>query len=364
MTLNDLLKSLNSLANTALQEDYDNSGLITGNRNEKITGILVSFDVNEQVLEEAVERQCNVVVAHHPALFRPLKQITDQTATGRLLMKAIKEGVALVAMHTNLDNHPEGVNHELAVRLGLTGLKILSPVSGRLRKLATFVPHSHVAGVREALFNAGAGAIGNYDSCSYNVDGVGTFRAGDEASPFVGQKHQLHFEPEVRIEVVYPEWIERTVVNALLSAHPYEEVAYDLYPLQNVIPDAGSGMIGSFEHPLPEEDFLSHVKSVLGVPVVRHTRLAGKQIQRVAVCGGSGSFLMGKAAAAGADAFLTGDIKYHDFFDAPADLLVVDGGHYETEQFTVQLLAQYLTENFPNFAVLISNVKTNPVNYF
>lgn len=363
-TLGNLLQVLSLQANLALQEEYDNSGLLVGDRNQPVTAVLVSFDVNEAVIDQAILHQCNVVVAHHPALFKPVRQITADTVTGRLLMKAVRNNIALIAMHTNLDNHSMGVNHELANRLGLTGLTILSPIAGKFRKLSTFVPHSHAGSVRQALHAAGAGKIGHYDACSYNVDGYGTFRAGDQASPYVGKPGTVHAEPEMKIEMVYPEWMEREVVAALKKAHPYEEVAYDLVRLQNDIPDMGAGMIGVFEDPIPEGAFLSLLKEKLGTPVIKHTRLTGRPIGKVALCGGSGSFLIGKASKAGADAFVTGDVKYHDFFDAPASLLVVDAGHYETEQFTVQLLARYITEKFPNFAVLISEVNTNPVYYF
>lgn len=363
-TLGDLLHVLCEQANWALQEDYDNSGLLVGDRSQPVTRVLVALDVNEAVIDEAVLNQCDVVVAHHPAVFKPVRQITADTATGRILLKAVRHNIALIAMHTNLDNHFLGVNHELANRLGLTGLRILSPLDGKFRKLSTYVPHEHAGHVRRAMHEAGAGKIGQYDSCSYNIDGYGTFRAGDQASPFVGEPGVVHAEPEMRIEVVYPQWIEREVVSALKKAHPYEEVAYDLVQLQNTLPDTGAGMIGVFEKPMPEEEFLALVKENLGAPMLRHTRLTGRLIGKVAVCGGSGSFLIGRASQAGADAFLTGDVKYHEFFDAPASILFVDAGHYETEQFTVQLLTRYITEKFPNFAVLISEVNTNPVNYF
>lgn len=362
-TINDLWNTLCKLAHPSLQEDYDNSGLIIGDWQETVTGVLVSFDVNEAVVDEAIAKHCNVIIAHHPVLFRPLKQITSDTPIGRLLMKAIRHNIALVAMHTNLDNHLQGVNYELGRRIGLSNLSILSQIEGKLRKLATFVPQSHADEVRSALFEAGAGNIGQYDSCSFNTNGTGTFKAGVQANPFVGERDKIHFEPEVRIEVVYPQWVEKQLVEAMKKVHPYEEVAYDIYQLQNEIPVFGAGMIGNFDTPMTEKSFLSHLKAVLGIPVLKHTSLSGKMISRVAICGGSGSFLIRKASASGADAFVTADVKYHDFFDTPSRLLVVDAGHYETEQFTVQLLAYYLTEKFPNFAVLISEVNTNPVYY-
>ncbi|HAQ65082.1 MAG TPA: Nif3-like dinuclear metal center hexameric protein [Bacteroidales bacterium] len=361
--VNDLWNALCLLAHPSLQEEYDNSGLITGDRWASVTGVLVSFDVNEAVIDEAIERHCNVIVAHHPALFRPLKQITSDTSTGRILLRAIRNNIALIAMHTNLDNHLQGVNRELGKRIGLSNLNILSKVEGKLRKLTTFVPTNYTEAVRSAMFEAGAGNIGHYDSCSYNTNGTGTFRAGEHTNPFVGERNNIHFEPEVKIEVVYPQWLEKQLVETLKRVHPYEEVAYDLFQLQNEIPVIGAGMIGTLDTPMKEESFLDHLKTVLGTPGLRHTKLSNRMISSVAICGGSGSFLIRKAASAGADAFVTGDVKYHEFFESPEQLLLVDAGHYETEQFTVQLLAHYLTENFPNFAVLISNVNTNPVHY-
>lgn len=363
-TVESLITALQSLAPLAMQEDYDNSGLLCGDPGMAVKGVLVTLDTTQQVLDEAVRQGCNVVLSHHPPLFRPLKSFTSRTSNGRLLMQAVKNDIALIAMHTNLDNHFGGVNAELGRRLNLTNLRILSPMGEKLSKLVTFVPHSHAARVREALFRAGAGNIGNYDSCSYNLDGEGTYRAGQNAHPFLGVRGVLHTEPEVRVEVVCQRWVENNVIAALLATHPYEEVAYDIYPLRNALPDSGAGMIGVLGEVLDEAAFLAHVKSVTQTPVLRHSALADRTISKVAFCGGSGSFLIAEAARAGADAFVTADVKYHDFFDAPAELLVVDAGHFETEQFTVQLLTRFIQEKFSNFAVLISSMKTNPVNYF
>lgn len=363
ITVGHILESLYSLVPFSLQEDYDNSGLLCGDRNNPVTGILVAFDVNDDVLTEAVDTGCNVVVAHHPLIFKPMRSVTLDTPVGRLVSRALENRIAVIAVHTNIDNHFEGVNQELARHLGLENLRILQPLEGRLQKLVTFVPHSHVDVVRKALFEAGAGHIGRYDLCSYNLDGVGTFRANNETKPFVGRLNEVHYEPEMRVEVVFPSWIQSRLLESLLQAHPYEEVAYDIFPMKNALPNAGAGMIGLLPEPLSEIDFLEHVKQKLRVPFLRHTSLKGRSVRKVAVCGGSGSFLINIASKSGADAFVTGDIKYHDFFDAPASLLVLDAGHFETEQFTVQLLARYLNEKIPNFAVLISKVNTNPVNY-
>jgi dinuclear metal center YbgI/SA1388 family protein len=287
----------------------------------------------------------------------------DDDPTGQLLVLALKNDIALLSLHTNLDNTYEGVNHILSKKIGLKDQQILRPMKDQLIKLVVFCPLSAAEIVRSAIFEAGAGVIGNYDCCSYNVEGKGSFRAGEKANPFVGNINEIHFEDEIRIETILPVYIKSKVIRAMISAHPYEEVAYDVYPLLNKNPLTGAGMIGELTTEMNETDFMKLLKDVLGVPYLRHSRLKGEMVSRVALCGGSGSFLMEDAIHQGADTFITADIKYHQFFSASGRILLIDAGHFETEQFTVELIASFLKDIFPNFAVHISKVAQNPVNY-
>jgi dinuclear metal center YbgI/SA1388 family protein len=364
MKLSLIIKALEELAPPVYQESYDNAGLITGNPEDEIRSALMTVDITEEVLEEAISAKTNLIICHHPVIFASLKGITGKTRAERILLKAIRKNVALYCAHTNLDNVYAGVNLTLAGKLGITDPRVLAPVSGELRKLVTFVPTDFADAVRKALFDAGAGHIGKYDQCSYNLNGTGSFRAMDNAHPFVGKKGQLHFEKEVRIETIYPKARESVVIASLLAAHPYEEAAYDIYPLGNEYPLLGAGMIGTLDRELSKTGFLARVKEKLDCRVVRYSGRTRGKIKTVACCGGNGSFLLSRAIAAGADAFVTGDIKYHQFLDSETDILLVDAGHFETEQFTKEIFYEFLTKKFPNFAIRISNINTNPIKYF
>jgi dinuclear metal center YbgI/SA1388 family protein len=363
MKLNEITNALEEIAPLSLQESYDNAGLLIGDKFTDINKILISLDVTEEVIEEAINKGCNLIISHHPIIFSGLKRITGGTYVERIVAMAIKNDIALYAAHTNLDNIDGGVNSILCDKLGLKNKRILSPKKEMLRKLVTFCPVEYAERVRNALFAAGAGHIGNYDNCSYNVNGTGTFRGSEDTNPFVGEKGKLHFEEEVRIETVFPVYREQNIISALLNAHPYEEVAYDIYTLSNDFLLAGAGMVGEPETEVDEIDFLNKVKEITGVGCIRHTALTGKKIKKVAVCGGSGSFLIKDAIRSGADIFLTGDIKYHEFFDADGKIVIADIGHYESEQFAKDLIYSVLIKKFSNFAVLISEVNTNIVNY-
>ena len=363
MKLAHLLDYLESIAPPAFQESYDNSQLLTGNRNMEITAALCTLDCTEAVVDEAIAAGCNLIVAHHPIVFGGLKQLTGRNYVERTIIKAIKNDIAIYAIHTNLDNVATGVNARIAERLGLIQTRILQPKTGLLAKLVTFCPHAQAQQVREALFAAGAGNIGNYDSCSFSTPGTGTFRGNENTNPFVGEKGQLHSETEERIEVIYPQHLGSQIVKALLAAHPYEEVAYDQIALQNAWAQTGSGMVGELPKEMSPEAFLEHLKTTMQATVIRFTPI-NKPIKRVAVCGGAGSFLLKAAKASNADAFVTADYKYHEFFDAENQLMIADIGHYESEQFTKQLLADRITEKFPTFAVRLSGVNTNPISYY
>jgi dinuclear metal center YbgI/SA1388 family protein len=363
MKLSEILNFLEDFAPPALQESYDNSGLITGHREMDVTGILVALDCLETVIDEAIDSKCNLVVAHHPIVFSGLKKINGKNYVERVIIKAIKNDIAIYAIHTNLDNVQAGVNAKIGEKLGLKNLRILSPKSGLLRKLVTFCPVAQAEQVRSALFEAGAGRIGNYDECSFSLPGNGTFRGNDSTNPFAGKKGQRHTEAEERIETIFPVQNEKKILKALLASHPYEEVAYDIYPLSNQWKQVGSGMIGELENAIPVMDFLESLKTSMKARVVRYTPVTGKMISKVAICGGSGSFLLPDAMAAGADVFVTADFKYHQFFDGEGKIVIADIGHFETEQFTIELLVEILKQKFPTFAVRQTGVITNPITY-
>ena len=363
MTVNELTSIIDQKAPTALKEDYDNVGLLVGNGETEISGVLITLDVTEAVIDEAIQFDCNLIVAHHPLLFRSLKRITGENYIQKCVIKAIKNDLCIYAAHTNLDNVLDGVNGKIADKLGLVNRSILQPKSGNLLKLVTFVPENYKNKLLNALFEAGAGTIGNYDWCSFQSKGTGTFRANKEAHPFVGEMNKLHEEPENRIEVILPDYLISKVVAALYQSHPYEEPAFDLIPLSNRWNRVGSGIVGQLEKEMEELDFLNLLKQQFSLQTLRYTNLRNKKIKKVAVCGGSGSEFLQDAKACQADVFVSADFKYHDFFEAENEILIVDIGHYESEQFTKEIFYEIITKKNPNFAVRISDVKTNPINY-
>ena len=364
MKIKEIISYLESVAPPFLQEHYDNAGLITGDANWECHGIICSLDATEDVVKETIEKKCNLIVAHHPIVFGGLKKINGKNYVEKTVIAAIKNDIAIYAIHTNLDNVLSGVNGKIAGMLGLKNISVLSPKEYTLKKLFTFAPADKAELIRNAIFAAGGGHIGNYSECSFNAEGVGTFKAGTGTNPYVGKIGERHHENEIRIEVIFPAWLESTVLEAMKASHPYEEVAYDVVSLSNDHPEIGSGVIGNLPNAISEMEFLAQIKKIFDVPVIRHTRLLNKPIQKVAVCGGAGSFLVSKALAAGADVYITADMKYHEFFDANDRLVIADIGHFESEQFTMDLLKEVLEQKFPNFAVLKTRLKTNPVKYF
>lgn len=362
--LKDILAVFEQAAPFSLQESYDNSGIQIGSPDQIVSKALVCIDVTEAILAEALQKGCDLIIAHHPLLFKGLKRITGQHYTERVVMGALQHKIAILAVHTNLDSVQDGVNKKLGEKLGLEKLRILKTRRGLLRKLVSFCPHEHAEAVRAALFNAGAGHIGNYDACSFNLRGEGTFRAGAQANPFVGERGSLHLEAETRIETIFPAHLERSVLEALHHAHPYEEVAYDVYTLENASPGIGMGMIGELPEAIAELAFLSQIKQNLGIACIKHSPMTGRMIKTVAFCGGSGSELLPIAINLGADAFLTGDLKYHQYFDAIGNILLADVGHYESEQFTKEIMCEIVTKKITKFAVLISENNTNPICYY
>lgn len=363
MKASEIIRHLEQWAPPSLQEGYDNSGLIVGDAGTEVTGAVISLDCTEDVVQEAISLGFNMVISHHPIVFSGLKRFNGGSYVERTVMLAIRHNVLLYAIHTNLDHVMDGVNGMIAQRLGLLNTTVLLPKRDLLRKLVTFVPEQHAEQVRNALFEAGAGNIGNYDRCSFNVGGEGSFRGNDATSPFVGEKGKMHIEPEVRVEVVLPSYHVKAVVSALRTAHPYEEVAYDLYSLDNSWNEVGAGMIGDLPIEVDALDFLKSLKSTMDTACVRYTAPHRQMVRKIAVCGGSGSFLLATAKSQGADVLVTSDFKYHQFFDADNAIIIADIGHYESEQFTIQLLAERLADYFPTFATHLTRVRTNPVNY-
>ncbi len=363
MKISDIIKALEQWAPPSYQESYDNAGLLTGNRGDALTGVLVSLDCTEAVVDEAIQNHCNLIVAHHPIIFRGLKSITGKNYVERTIIKAIKNDIAIYAIHTNLDNVHTGVNRKIADQLGLLNPTILAPKKELLNKLVVFVPKPNTQNVLDALYKAGAGEIGNYDHCSFTMSGTGTFRPNDAANPTIGHQNVDETVEEDRIEVIFENHKTGGILNALKQAHPYEEVAYYLTQLQNVNQEVGSGMVGRLEAPMQTHEFLHLLKEKMQTGCVRHTPIHQEKVQKIAVCGGAGSFLLSKAKSVGADVFITADFKYHEFFDADGKIIIADIGHYESEVFTKELISEYLSEKLTNIAPLLSKVDTNPLKY-
>lgn len=364
MKIGRILSALERFAAPELQEEYDNAGLLTGDRDSDCTGVLCALDATVSVVKEALQYKCNLIIVHHPIIFLGLKKLTGSNYVEQVIIEAIKAGIAIYATHTNLDNVVMGVNNRIAKKLSLINCTILQPKNKLLRKLITFAPTDKAEEIRNALFDAGAGHIGHYSECSFTTEGAGTFKAGEGAAPYIGEVGKQHREKETKIEIAYPFYLERQVIEAMIAAHPYEEVAYDIFTMENLHQGIGAGLIGELETAMTEKEFLKKLKEAFGLKVIRHTALRNKPVKKVAVCGGAGSFLIRKAVASGADVYVTADVKYHEFFDVEGKLVLADIGHYESEQFTVDLLYDFLVEKFPTFAVLKTDVNTNPVQYF
>ncbi|ETN96833.1 Nif3-like dinuclear metal center hexameric protein [Zhouia amylolytica] len=371
MIIQDLINNIEEYAPLSYAEDFDNVGLLVGDAQAELKGILITLDTLEAVVEEAIEKDCNFILSFHPIVFSGLKKINGSNYVERTVLKAIKNDIAIYAIHTALDNHFEGVNAKICQRLGLKNRSALILQKGTIKKLTTFVPTADAEKLRQALFEAGAGSIGNYDNCSFNVEGKGSFKGNENSNPVIGTKGVTHYEPETQIGVTYSKHSEGKILKALFKTHPYEEVAYEITKLENLNQHIGIGMIGELETPLEEVTFLNELKKKMNTECIRHSKLLGNKIKKVAVLGGSGAFGIEAAKKHGADIYITGDVKYHDFFRAEDKIIIADIGHYETEQYTKNLLFEYLTEKIPNFApalplgkIIISDCNTNPVKYF
>lgn len=364
MKIKEIIQELERWAPPAYQESYDNARLITGSQKEELKSILISLDCTEEVVDEAIKKNCNLVIAHHPIVFSGLKSLTGKNYVERTIIKAIKNDIAIYAIHTNLDNVYNGVNKKIADIIGLTNQKVLAPKSGTLSKLVTFVPAEKSKTVLNKLHEVGAGQIGNYSHCSFSSEGTGTFKPNEIANPTIGESGKTERVNEERIELIFPSALEAKIVTALKSAHPYEEVAYYIAKLSNSNQEVGAGMVGDLQQEIAILDFMTLIKEKFNLSVIRHTTFHKEKIKKIAVCGGAGSFLLSKAKATNADVFITSDYKYHEFFDAEGNIIIMDIGHYESEVFTKELIYDRLKEKFANIALNLSQVVTNPINYF
>jgi len=364
MIIQDVINHLETLAPLSYAEDFDYVGLLVGNKNTEVTGVLVTLDTLETVVDEAISEKCNLIVSFHPIIFKGLKKLTGKTYVERVVLKAIKHNIAIFSIHTALDNSYKGVNAKICELLQLKNKSILIPQPSTIKKLTTYVPVKEATNLRDALFKAGAGQIGNYENCSFNVNGFGTFKATNKAAPTLGQIGEIHTENETKLTVTFAKHLESKILKTLFKTHSYEEVAYEIITLENKNQHIGMGMIGEFKEPITEFNFLKHLKSIFKTGCIKHSPLLNKSIKKVAVLGGSGSFAIQAAKSAGADAFVTSDLKYHDFFTAEDNILLADIGHYESEQFTKNLLVEHLKKKITNFSIILSKINTNPVKYF
>jgi len=363
MKIKEILSVLEEMAPLAYAEDFDNVGLLVGDQNTEATGVLVCHDALENVIEEAIDKNYNLVVCFHPILFSGLKKITGKNYVERSILKAIKNDIAIYAVHTALDNHKEGVNKIFCDALGLTKTKVLIPKQNFIRKLITYTIPENAEKLRNALFDAGAGKIGNYEDCSFNSKGIGTYMGNEDSNPEIGERFEFVESEEIKIEVTFEKYLESKILKALFKNHVYEEVAYEIYDLQNQHQNIGLGMIGELENPMNEKDFLALVKDKMQADGIRHSAFLGKSIKKVAVLGGSGSFAIKSAIQADADAFLTADLKYHQFYEAENRLLLADIGHFESERYTKNYIVDFLRKKILNFAIILSEENTNPVKY-
>ena len=363
MKVKDFTNYLEQLAPLTYQEEYDNSGLIIGDFNMEVKGVLITLDCNDKVLDEAINNKCNLLITHHPIIFKGLKKINNDSLTDKLVIKAIKNNIAIYSIHTNLDNIVNGVNSEIAKRLNLKNCRVLSSKNECLRQLVFYCPKENTTDLIEKLCSVGAGAIGNYNNCSFKSSGVGTFKPLENSNPNKGVKGKLYNSKEDRVELVFLKDKQNKIIQTLQENHPYEEIAYQIYILDNKIRSIGSGLVGELDEPVDSILFLKQLKKIMNLELIRHTHVNKDVIKKIALCGGSGSFLIDKAIYSNADIFITSDIKYHQFFDIGNKIILADIGHYESEQFTKNLVYDYLTKKFTKFAILLSKVNTNPINY-
>lgn len=364
LPLKTLLAGLEQWVPFVWQENYDNAGLILGDPNQQIRKALVCFDVTPEVVDEAVRNEADLILSHHPAIFKGIKRINPASRLGYMLKQSLCHDIAWCALHTNLDNTLSGVNSWLCEHLGLQEVRPLVPLQGIYGKLQVYVPEAYAEKLRQALAEAGCGAGTKYDTCSYTSRGEGRFRAGSQAHPFTGRIGELHCEAECKIECLYPLHKTRQVLDVLRTNHPYEEPAFDLLPLQNEAVEQGAGAIGILPETMQERELLDKLKELTGVHCIRHSGFQGRRIKKIALCGGSGGSFIANACGQKADVYITGDLKYHDFTDTEPGTWLVDIGHFESEKFAMELIFRFIRKNFPNFAVSISEQAKNPVSFY
>ncbi len=370
MKVKDITQIIEDWCPNAYAEEFDNVGLLVGDQNTEVTNILIALDTLEETVNEAIKKQCNLIISFHPIIFSGLKKITGANYVEKVVIKAIQNNIAIYAMHTTLDNSIEGVSAKMAEIIGLKQTKILIPQQKTIKKLTTYVPLKNAELLRAKLFEAGGGSIGNYDQCSFNTEGIGTYRGNEDSHPTIGTKGQMHHEKEVCIGLIFEKHKQNNILKALFKNHPYEEVAYEITTLDNLNQQIGMGMIGELSQPTDSLTFFNHLKETFNLSVIRHSNICKKTISRVAVLGGSGSFAINHAIKAQADVYITADLKYHDFYKAENSIILADIGHYESEQFTKNLILDYLTKKIINFApalftgqIILSDLNTNPINY-
>ncbi len=363
MTIKEVTNYIEELAPLNYAESFDNVGLLIGDTNTEVTGVLVTLDTLEDIVDEAISKNCNLIVSFHPIIFNGLKKINGSNYVERVVIKAIKNNIAIYATHTALDNSYQGVSAKICEVIGLKNTRVLLPQKGKIRKLTTYVPHKNANDLRKALFEAGAGNIGNYNNCSFNVEGLGTYQGNESSNPTIGSRENMHTEPETFISVIFEKHLEKNLLATLFNNHPYEEVAYDVVSLDNIHQLIGMGMVGELDEAMEIESFFHLLKDRFNLKAIRYSEIVKRKIKRVAVLGGSGSFAINQAKLAGVDIFITSDLKYHDFYKAENQIVLADIGHYESEQFTKDLLVDYLTKKFTNFAIILSENNTNPINY-
>ena len=364
MTIADVTSAIEKIAPLALQEDYDNCGLQVGNRDEECTGAILCVDVTPSIVDEAVARGCNLIISHHPLIFKGIKRLTGASLVEKTVMKAVRAGVAIYSSHTAIDNATNGVSWEMARRLNVVDVETLVPQQGKLLKLSVMVPNAYCEVVKTAIFSVGAGTIGDYDCCSFSAQGEGSFRALSGANPFVGQVGEVHYEPETRIDVILPRWLKNRVEATLVEVHPYEEPAYEFIAIENDSKLIGSGVVGVLSAPIKLSQLIKQIKETFNSPMVRcNTAEVEHEVSKIAMCGGSGAFLIRDAITKGAQVYITSDVKYHDFVDYKNDIIIVDIGHFESEQCTKNIFYREIQEKFPNFALYYSDIEKNPINY-
>ena len=363
MIIKDITSYLEELTPLNYAESFDNVGLLIGNYQTKVTGVLITLDTLENIVDEAIEKKCNLIVSFHPIIFAGLKKITGISYVERVVLKAIKNDIAIYSMHTALDNSFEGVSAKICDVLGLQNKKVLIPQQNTIKKLTTYIPIDALEKVRNSLFQAGAGTLGNYSNCSFTTDGKGTFMGNAASNPTLGERNVLQTEKEIQLSITFEKHKEAAILAALFNTHPYEEVAYEITSLHNINQKIGIGMVGELPEAVSELEFLNTLKTTMHAAGIRHSKLLNKPIKKVAVLGGSGSFAIPNALKAKADIYVTADVKYHEFYKAENQLIIADIGHYESEQFTKNLLVEQLTKKFPNFAIILSDKNTNPIHY-